>query len=554
MDYAPGAGRSRFDMRAMGTRVGAVLRAHRGALLWGALLFAVALLVRLPNLLQIPRYSDEGLEALWGWEIALGHQWPLTAVDPYDGPLYAYLLAAILKVFGPNILLPRLMIAVAGALTVAATYGLGRSMSSHRGGLFAAAIALTSPTLIILSHIGISNGLTPLFFTLTAAALWKAGTTPGVTRASDWLLALSGLLAALTLQTHPLSVFGLAGLALWFPIHTLWRNAPVGGARSSLLRDLRAWLTRPGPYLALGGFLLGYAPMLIANLRPDSPMFATATNRSYAFGPTLSLSSYLARLSEFAPRIARMIGGDITSFVSPLLPVLLLAGLALVGMILALRRGNGLLVAVMLATLVLMPFLIKEGTVGVTRRYAAYLIPLGAVAIGIAADWLISRLGQFQARGRIYRLAPLSALVVILALAAFPLVTLADYDASTWNAGQTNQQIFAMSVQAEQAGACAGNLFVMDAGYGRYSFPTYYVSKSLDYVLTLDGCKHHMASRQQIQTRLAERRPTDWFIVLESDLPAFAGAGSLTPVLTINPYQDQKATPFVLCASTTRPQ
>src|SRR6516164_9296658 len=85
------------------------VRAHRAEIGLIALLFAAALLVRVPRLMLVPRFQDEGVEVLWGLDITNGKALPLTGSDPYYGPLFAYLVGLTFWLFGPNILWPRLI-------------------------------------------------------------------------------------------------------------------------------------------------------------------------------------------------------------------------------------------------------------------------------------------------------------------------------------------------------------------------------------------------------------------------------------------------------------
>ncbi len=77
--------------------------------------------------------------------IAASESFPLTAKDTYFGPLHAYILAASLKLFGPSVALPRLVIMVFGAFTVVATYLLGCELAGRAVGAVAAAKLAISP-------------------------------------------------------------------------------------------------------------------------------------------------------------------------------------------------------------------------------------------------------------------------------------------------------------------------------------------------------------------------------------------------------------------------
>jgi hypothetical protein len=47
--------------------------------------FAVALAIRVPNLMLVPRFEDEGIDVLWAFDIANGQRLPLTGLDAYCG-------------------------------------------------------------------------------------------------------------------------------------------------------------------------------------------------------------------------------------------------------------------------------------------------------------------------------------------------------------------------------------------------------------------------------------------------------------------------------------
>jgi predicted membrane-bound mannosyltransferase len=87
----------------------AIRLAHRlalGELTLAAGLFALALALRLPQLLVSPHYTDETRDVLWGWDIYRGLHLPLTSWDAYKGPFFPYLMAALFKILGPDLLWP----------------------------------------------------------------------------------------------------------------------------------------------------------------------------------------------------------------------------------------------------------------------------------------------------------------------------------------------------------------------------------------------------------------------------------------------------------------
>jgi hypothetical protein len=172
-DTATATGRKRATRRARpraqrglagliaGVRIGDL------ELLLVACLLGLAILARWPNLLLMPHFTDEIVEVGYAAKIAAAEHFPLTAQDSYFGPLHAYILAALLKLFGPGVALPRLVIMVFGAFTVLATYLLGRELAGRAVGVVAAALLLTSPQHILVnSHISWQHSTMPLYSTL----------------------------------------------------------------------------------------------------------------------------------------------------------------------------------------------------------------------------------------------------------------------------------------------------------------------------------------------------------------------------------------------------
>jgi hypothetical protein len=175
-----------------------------------------------------------------------------------------------------------MLAAVFGALTVPATFLLGRAVADARVGLVAAVLALTNPALVLTSHYGWSNSLTPFFTTVTLTAIYL-----GVTRRRVSVLAWGGVLAGLTLQTHAVSVFLLAGIAVWF----------------LLTQPPKEWVTGRDIGAVLIGFVVGYAPMLW-NFATDWGMFVREVgDQDYAFAPVDSIPSYGKRLAAVSSAV-----------------------------------------------------------------------------------------------------------------------------------------------------------------------------------------------------------------------------------------------------------
>lgn len=208
--------------------------------------FAAALAMRLACLAQLrgsglwdylrldPLYYYE-----WGLRIAGGE---VIGAGTYEmTPLYAYALGGVFRLFGDDLLAPRLIQALLGALTAAIGAWLGLRVFGRAEGLLAgAALALYGPSLFHETQI--MKTVLTVFLSAAAAAVLYASEG----RRARWLLAGGALagLAALSQENMKLTV----------PILVLWAFAR----------------SRPGRRLAsagvlLAGFLAAVSPAAARN-------------------------------------------------------------------------------------------------------------------------------------------------------------------------------------------------------------------------------------------------------------------------------------------------
>src|SRR5581483_8006755 len=259
----------------------------------GLLLFLFAVWVRLPNLLTIPIFNDETREVLSALDIARGLHFPLTNVSTYIGPLYLYLLAAAFRVFGVFPELPRLFVMVLAALTVVATFWLGKLCANRLAGVLGAALFATASTHIFVnSHIANSASIAPLFTTLTIIAL-----TYAQKKRSTLLWVAAGFLYGLSLQTHPTVIFLAPALLLWVLLDP--KN--------------RAQLKTAPPYLAIGATALAYSPALLHNALTwgsTRTSLESVSRRTYAFGLPESITDYGDRLAMHSIAIWRTFAAE----------------------------------------------------------------------------------------------------------------------------------------------------------------------------------------------------------------------------------------------------
>lgn len=424
-------------------RVGGVSRAAvlEGALLLG--LGSLALLLRLWNYLLVPAFSDEVQDLNRAFQTARGELFPLTDTSTYIGSLWDWMMAAALRLSGFDLGAGRALMVLLGVLTVLATYVLGRAWGGRLGGLVAAGLLTTSGLHVVVnSHIGWSNSMTPLFTTLGVWSLGRvvasrSGRAATLTELSStgrrWLLA-SGACWGLALQTHPTA----------FPL-ILAAGAYVALSARHLFRS--RWL-----YLAGLLALLVNANLIIYNLGSQfgSVAYGTHIAAQYAQDEPLSAGSYLRRLAELILGLFCAVGGAIDPREEPgeylrdpaLWPLVLLAlaGLARQG-----RRGNALPALMVAATVVSLP-LFRGGYAGPDGRYLTPLLPVLFAGVGAVFAAAAGRVAtQTGSAGR-WAPAPL-ALGAALSLAGgfmilHPLLSIRrDYDLELAG-GSSNLPIF----------------------------------------------------------------------------------------------------------------
>lgn len=498
----------------------AIWHAHRIDFIWTMLLGTLALLLRLPDFRLIPIFFDEGIEALWGWQITIGQHLPLTNADPYYGPVFPYLMALLFRLFGPHLFLARATMVGFGALTAVGAYWLGSRMFNRRAGVIAGLLTATAPYLIIFSHYGWSNSLTPFFTLLTLGVFYI-----GVKENRAILLALSGLLAALMLQTHPLTIVVIPGMLAWYLVRSDWR----------------AQLRRPAAYAAIALFVLGYAPVILALLPSDIPMLRAAQSHSYAFEPTGDLQVYLQRLGLLVERVMLGAVGQITDEPGARTLTMLGATLFLLaGMGYAVRRRGGLLVSVTLATLLFLPAILRNYSFDLARYYV-FLLPLFFIVVGAAAAEFAARIeGRLDARAfsTVQRALVMSTFtIIILLLACLPLIHLSQYATHEFATQETNLALLNFGNNLEATGACQNELWMqqVEPELIKRDKKAWFMYHSLIYFLTMHSCKFAVTNLERIKTRLDQVQANGWLLTLSGDESEYASSFRLAPVESIAP-------------------
>ena len=168
---------------------------------WALLLLAlfVALILRFYRLGELPPglYRDEAINGLDALKVLQGEHAIFFPANNGREPLYIYLTAAAIALFGQTAFAVRFAAAVVGTLTTLPVYLLGKSWFGWRVGVLAAWVWAITLWPIHLSRIGLRVILLAPLLTMT---FWLG--TLAYRRRSSGLWLLSGLLYGLTFYTY----------------------------------------------------------------------------------------------------------------------------------------------------------------------------------------------------------------------------------------------------------------------------------------------------------------------------------------------------------------
>jgi 4-amino-4-deoxy-L-arabinose transferase-like glycosyltransferase len=467
-------------------------------------LSAVALAVRLPQLQEVPAFTDETAEISGAVAILEDGQRPM--VDPddaYRGPLWSYTLAAAFAAFGLNPAVPRAVVALFGALTVGVTYLLGRIVSGRVAGLVAAALMATAFSHIVLnSHVAWSNAITPFWATLAVALVaLGVGRDRAEARGVTGVLICAGVAWGLALQTHPSVVPLLVGVALWF----------------LLSADGRARLRSPGPWLAVAAFLVVLSPVLLYNVRHDVVSIRAAIDPANpvatAGGPwpvasrLVQLWLQLGVMAAGGPVDLGRAGADalvrLTDALQPAV-ILLYAGLIAGALAFAALRGPRLVAVAALGAMLLVAVFNRSYLNFYDSRYFTYLLPLAYTCLGV----MLARLVIRDPRWRVPLLAAVGLMVV------YPLLPLWAYYERQTGSGATNRPLHdVVELLVEQANGPGDYIFVDKAlrdialgGGGN-------TARAYDHLLTLYQVRHQLSDVDELRWFLQHDADTSFIII-----------------------------------------
>jgi 4-amino-4-deoxy-L-arabinose transferase-like glycosyltransferase len=153
-------------------------------------------------------------------------------------PLAYWVAAGSFKIFGVNDFAGRLPFALAGWLTLAVVYRLGRGLMDQRFGLLSAAILLTSYMFFRHFRLAETDSLAALFVAAGIYWIWK-GSVEHTRRRSYSAFHLAGVAIALTvLAKGPPGLFPVLFFVAWVIVEKNWAALRRFGTSGALLTTL----------------------------------------------------------------------------------------------------------------------------------------------------------------------------------------------------------------------------------------------------------------------------------------------------------------------------
>ncbi|MBC7264531.1 MAG: glycosyltransferase family 39 protein [Chloroflexi bacterium] len=379
---------------------------HPSRMEWACLLIilAIAAGLRFYAIGSLPPglYRDEAYNGLDALRVLAGERPIYFPANNGREPLFIYLVAVSVALFGRSPGAIRLVAAILGTGTIPVIYLWARQALNARIALLSAAITALSFWHVNLSRIGFRVIAMPLLVTASLWLLWR-----GVRARRHLDIMLAGTMYGLAFYTYLATRFTVIALAVFI--------AYLVFSRRSLLRHDLVYFLIPATVMLvpLGLYAWGH-PEIILGRTDQVSIFNPAINHGDLWG-TLALN--LARtLAMFTTR-----GDFIPRHNLPYRPVfdLLMATAFLVGVIVALRgRRLGHRFTFIWVAAMLLPTILAEGAPHFLR--AAGILPfvfvIPALGLDAIATWM---------EGRGWQMLAIVALVAIVAVSG--LWTVRDY-------------------------------------------------------------------------------------------------------------------------------
>lgn len=235
-----------------------LLRKKKAEFILLLLVLAVASFLRLYRIEDYLIFlGDEGRDALVVKRIIVDHKFtllgPVASIAPFHlGPIYYYFMLPFLWAFRLDPVGPAVMVALFGIATVFLVYLVGKDFFNAKVGLLAAALYAISPLVIVHSRSSWNPNLMPFFSLLLVWLLRRAAG-----KENNLVLGLIGFLFGITLQLHYLAVFLAVLLGSYFLLFFPQR------------KKIKSY------FWLLGGFVFGWSPFILFELRHNFPNFRT---------------------------------------------------------------------------------------------------------------------------------------------------------------------------------------------------------------------------------------------------------------------------------------
>ena len=315
-----------------------------------------------------PTESDEAVLALIGLHFARGDVHLMYWGQPYGGPLESLVAAPLLLLFGPSVLVTKLVGTAFCLASAVLVWRIGRRTVGDTAGLLGGALLWVWPPYFVFYSTKMSIYFGSLFLAVVVALqLVRLATgDPG-----RWWAPVTGV---------------AAGLAFWASPQTLFLALPLGVAL--LPRLVGRWRTL---VTAVPFGLLGAAPWLVHN--------ATTGWTSFRPVPTYHDASYLERVVGVPRQVPLALGlravGSERWLYPPLAVAVLAAFVVGIAVVLLIRRPRWSFLG---WALVLFPFAYATSPMSVyspggNPRYFLMAMPLVALLGGAGVAWLLQRLG-----------------------------------------------------------------------------------------------------------------------------------------------------------------
>ncbi|MCL5986278.1 MAG: glycosyltransferase family 39 protein [Actinobacteria bacterium] len=481
-------------------------------------LFAAA--IRIPKLMEVPLFADEIADVRAVYRMMLEKTIYLRSpVSPYTGPALHYLLKGFMKIFGVNIYMPRIFILTLGVLTVPLLYCWTRSMGNRVSGLIAGLLlSLNLPHILINSHIAWSNSMTPFFLILAITIMYFS-----VKNNKGPFLILGGFLLGISLQTHPSVLVIFPGILIWYLTQ----------------RGIGSRLKKPWPYLTAFAVLFGYGNMIAYNLMTNLGSWRYVHKQSYAFiskhTPSIYFTSLFAELVELSKAMSDIMTRKVFPTGLPLFLTILYISWLIAGILFIIVKKRQIMpLALLLSSLLVMPYFNKAYPGGITIHYISFLIPISFAIMGLfVAEFINIQKWIIDKRSASIVLAALITVVFI----AYPAFQITTYYRNEIRDGNTNAPIIAVVRELRRARDGKEEVFV-EKDIKKFSMIAgNQLLWTFESLLLLDGTRYRLISEGMIvKTALdnKEKGKRTWFILTTNDFNKASEIIPLKPIM-INP-------------------